>query len=331
MDEKRTYKYACLVCQNKLQKRGLTAAGTQRWFCSICNKSAIKLRPDLSQAQQLDHFVDWILGKDSQAKFDATITDRTWRNHISWCWDIIPKVEQSIEAHEIVLLDGIRIGTYVCLIAKTTKHVVAWIWVFWESSMNWSTLLEKILMPLVAVCDGQKGILLALARSWPETRIQRCLFHVWQNVRVKLTLHPQTEAGKELLQLTRDLWQVQTLEQAGSWQRSLESWGQHYSDLIRQRSYYENSRRWWYTHRRLRSAYKQLEKLLRDKQLFIHLEELASEPIPRTTNNVEGGINSQLRTLLKHHRGLSQTHQMRLVDWYLYSRSEDQKPPRFFR
>lgn len=312
-----------------MQKRGKTAAGTQRWFCVSCSQSHSLGHDTQKLGQLLDRFVRWLLGKNSQVEFDTTITDRTWRNQISWCWEITPRLEPNIKAHEIILLDGIRIGVYVCLIAKTTKGVIGWQWVGWESSLSWSILLNKIPSPIVVACDGQKGILLAIARSWPKTRVQRCLVHVERNIRTKLTLHPQSEAGRKLFQLTRDLWQVQTLEQAGIWQRSLENWGQHYSDLIRERSFYESSRRWWYTHKRLRSAYRQLEKLLKDKQLFTYLD-LTTEPIPRTTNHVEGGINSQLRTLLKLHRGLSQTHQMRLVDWYLYSRSEGQKPPRNF-
>jgi hypothetical protein len=303
----------------------------QRYRCPNCDDTQVKKRSDLTQAQQLEHFVGWLLGKNSQAEFDTTITDRTWRNRTKWCWEIIPKPMELMETPEIILLDGIRIGVYVCLIAKTTKRVIAWQWVGWESSFSWSLLLEKIPSPKVVVCDGQKGILLAIARTWLDTRIQRCTFHVWQNVRVKLTLHPQTEAGRQLLKLTKDLWQIQTTQQACMWQRSLENWKEIYFDLIRERTYLTNSRKsWWYTHRRLRSAYRQLEKLLKDKQLFTYIENLTCEPIPRTTNYVEGGINSQLRTLLKLHRGLNQTHQMRLVDWYLYSRSKGQKPTRNF-
>jgi hypothetical protein len=43
---------------------------------------------------------------------------------------------------------------------------------------------------------------------------------------------------------------------------------------------------------------------------------------------MEGGINSQLRTKLKLHRGMSEEHQRRLVEWYLYGRTEGAKPPR---
>lgn len=331
MYEKRTYKYHCPACQRKLQKRGLTAAGTQRWFCTHCTKSAVKPRSDLVRALLLNRFVVWLLGKQSQA--ELRIPDRTWRDRISWCWQIVPKPKLTLGNYPIVLLDGIRVGSLVCLVARTPECVIAWRWVGWESSLTWSTLLEQLSPPTVVVCDGQKGILLAIARCWPSVAIQRCLFHVWRNIRSKLTLHPQTEAGQELLQLTRDLWQVKTKQQVSGWQQNLQRWEQKWGNFIRERTYYVQSesgrRSWWYTHRGLRSAFRQLAKLVVDNQLFTYLKTtLTTEPIPNTTNHVEGGINSQLRTKLKDHRGLNQLHQQRLVDWYLYSRSKDQKPPR---
>jgi len=275
------------------------------------------------------------MGKQSQTELPHGLTDRTWRKQISWCWDIAPKPERTGEIYPVILLDGIGVGSLVCLIARTPKAVTDWHWAGWESSNTWEKLLERLPAPAVVVCDGQKGILLAIARCWPRTRVQRCIFHVWQNIRVKLTLHPQTEAGRELLQLTRDLWQVKASEQATHWQERLEAWHKRYESFVRERTYIQdpkpNQRRWWYTHGRLRSAYYQLNKLLQDNQLFTYLDAtLTSEPIPRTTNYVEGGINSQLRTKLKLHRGMSEDHQRRLVEWYLYGRTEAPKPPRKF-
>lgn len=324
--KQRGFRY-CPTCGTKLQKRGLTDAGTQRWLCTHCSKSGTKPRHDLSRAFVLERFVSWLLGK--QAQTELGISDRTWRAQTSWCWQVIPKPELTGEIHPIILLDGIRIGYLVCLIARTPEAVIAWAWVPWESGPTWSELLSQLPPPLVVVCDGQKGILKAIAREWSTTHIQRCTFHVWQNVRVKLTLHPQIEAGRELLQLTRELWQVKNLEQALAWQQRLKDWEERHREFIRERTYHPGRRRWWYTHRGLRSAYRQLAKLIRDGQLFTYLDPtLTPGPIPRTTNHVEGGINSQIRTKLKLHRGLSQTHEQRLVDWYLYSRTKDPKPPR---
>lgn len=314
-----------------MQKRGRTAAGTQRWLCVGCSQSHGLGHDTQKRGRLLDRFVAWLLGKQSQV--ELTVSDRTWRHQIDWCWAVVPKVELADEIYAIILLDGIRVGALVCLIARTPTYVIAWVWVSWESSAHWSLLLEKIPEPAVVVCDGQKGILLAIARCWPKSRLQRCLFHVWQNVRVKLTLRPQTEAGRELLQLTRDLWPVKTPTQVVIWQQCLQTWEQKYGDFIRERTYYvqpeSGHRRWWYTHRGVRSAYRQLAKLVADNQLFTYVETaLTSESIPNTTNHVEGGINSPLRTGLKYHRGLNQSHQQRLVEWYLYGRSKDQKPPR---
>ena len=328
--KQRGFRY-CSTCHTKLQKWSKTAAGTQRWRCPVCTKTQTRKRPDLSKALLLERFVTWLLGKQSQA--DLPISDRTWRAQTAWCWDVIPKAELTGEIYPVILLDGIGVGSLVCLIARTPKAVTDWHWAGWESSNTWGKLMERLPAPAVVVCDGQKGILLAIARCWPKTRIQRCIFHVWQNIRVKLTLHPQTEAGQELLQLTRDLWQVKASEQATHWQERLETWHKRYENFVRERTYIQdpkpNQRRWWYTHGRLRSAYYQLNKLLQDNQLFTYLDTtLTPEPIPRTTNYVEGGINSQLRTKLKLHRGMSEDHQRRLVEWYLYSRSEDPKPTR---
>ena len=153
--KQRGFRY-CSTCKSKLQKRGLTAAGTQRWLCQICSKSNIRDRPDLSKAFTLDRFVAWLLGKQSQVELKGS--DRTWRAQTSWCWDIIPKPELTGEVYEIILIDGIRVGNLVCLIARTPTAVIDWLWVLYESSYSWSELLIKIPPPIVIVCDGQKDI-----------------------------------------------------------------------------------------------------------------------------------------------------------------------------
>lgn len=240
--------------------------------------------------------------------------------------------------YPVLLLDGIRVGSLVCLIARTPQHVVSWTWVPYEAGTTWDKLLERLPPPVVVVCDGQKGILVSIPRNWQGATIQRCHFHVWQNVRSKLTLFPKTEAAQMLLLLTKILLKgLYTKQEAEVWKTKLAVWEQIYGSFIRERTYVDNprpgQRKWRYTHERLRSAYRQLSKLVRDEQLFTYLDEQLlqhTQQIPRTTNYVEGGINSQLRTKLKLHRGMSEEHQRRLVEWYLYSRTESPKPTRKF-
>lgn len=323
----------CSTCKTKLQKWGKTKAGTQRWRCPKCTGTQVRKRPDLVKGLALERFISWLLGKQSQVELPIGITDRTWRNQTAWCWSITPKPELTGEVPFAVILDGIRVGALVCLIARTTEYVIAWHWAPYESSSTWSALLAQIPEPDFAVCDGQKGILLAIARCWPNARIQRCLFHVWLNVRGKLTLRPKTDAGQTFLKLTRALWEVHTEADVVTWQQRFQAWEQQYGNFVKQRTYVRdprpNQRRWWYTHGRLRSAYRQLKKLQEDEQLFTYVYN-PDQRLPRTTNHMEGGINSQLRTKLKLHRGMSDGHQRRLVEWYLYSRTEYQKPTRNF-
>lgn len=324
--KQRGFRY-CLSCKTKLQKRSKTAAGTQRWHCKVCSTSSVRPRFDLSRGFVLERFVGWLLGKDSQNELAQS--GRTFRDQTSWCWSAAPPRSLSGEIHHTIIIDGIRVGGMVCLIARTVDYVVAWVWVPHESSQYWAELLRLLPQPNYVVCDGQKGLLKALAICWPDTTIQRCRFHIWLNVKTKLTLNPEAQASRELLQLTRTLLQVRTRRQARRWKRQLNRWYRQHQGFVNQRTIKQNpkprERRWRYTHERLRSAYHQLHKQTND---LLRSSYRPNPYLPHTTNHIEGGINSQIRTKLKLHRGMPAPHQMRLVDWYLYSRTEGAKPPR---
>lgn len=259
---------------------------------------------------------------------------------MAWCWDS-PSLAPSVltgQIHHAVIIDGIRIGSGVCLIARTTKFVIGWEWVPYESHAYWSQLLSTLPPPANAVCDGQKGMLKALASLWPNTTIQRCIFHAWSNVRTKLTLRPETVAGQQLLGLASVLLrQVYTRRQARRWKRRLKHWYRKHKVYVNQRTINPDpkpgQRKWHYTHYRVRSAYRQLHALQDD---LLRACYHPSPELPRTTNHLEGGVNSPLRTNLKQHRGMSWKHQMKLTEQYLYSRTEAasltkipySKPPR---
>ena len=317
----------CSICNNKLKKRGKTAAGKQRWFCRICAESTIKKRLDLSRGFVLEKFVSWLLGKDSQSELDGS--PRTFRDQVSWCWGVAPKPVMTGEIHHAIIVDGIRVGGMVCLIARTVKYVIAWVWVPYESSEYWIHLFRILPQPKYIVCDGQKGLLKAISICWPGVIIQRCRFQAWLNIKTKLTLNPESKAAQELLALTRDLLHVRTRNQARRWKHRFKYWHKRHKKFIDERTIKFNpkkgERRWRYAHERLRSAYKQLYKITDD---LLRSSYRISLELPCTTNHIEGGINSQIRTKLKLHRGMPRTHQMRLVDWYLFSRSEGQKAPR---
>lgn len=193
----------------------------------------------------------------------------------------------------------------------------------------------------MVVTDGGSGLGAALKACWPETRIQRCLVHVQRNIRTYLTRNPRTEAGKALWALGKTLTKVDTPDAARAWLINLHTWHQVYAELTRQRTWRDHvgddasipswtrpGQKWWYTHDKLRKAYRLLQRLTRENVLFTYLDpDLVHCGIAATTNQIEGGVNAQLRRTLAAHRGMTSDHQRRTVEWWLYQHSENPRRP----
>ncbi|XBH20567.1 IS1249 family transposase [Jonesiaceae bacterium BS-20] len=321
----------CSICGQHLKKNGKSAAGSQRWKCTSCHAGTSFERPDNRRNAQVNQFAAWLLSTRPQAQVTAA-SDRSFRRNTAWCWHIIPLIPLTGEVYDEILIDGIHIGKMVCLIARTPQFVVGWYWAQSESTETWRALLNQFPPPRVVVCDGGTGMNSALRMAWPHTKIQRCLYHVQAHVRSKLTMNPRLLAGQRLAVLTKNLTPITSAEEAILWTKSLNLWYRDWAQMLKERTYIstKNGRtRWEYTHKNLRNAYFHLEHLVIKNQMFTFLEpNLADLTVDRTTNYLEGRINSQLRTLLKAHRGMPFTQQQRLVEWYLHSRSQFPMTPK---
>lgn len=305
----------CLVCAAPLVKNGKTAAGTQRWRCPDCGASSVRRRDDVSRRHQLTAFLTWLLGKRAQTDRGGASAARAFRRDTAWCWELEPRLGPVETTHHSVLVDGVWVGSWCLLIAVTEQlQVLAWQWCARESTAAWTALLERIPAPAVIVCDGGAGIASAARQTWPETRTQRCLFHVQMNIRQHLTLNPRTDAGRRLLALSRALSSVRTVEDAIDWQVRLDVWWRAHGHLTKERTIRDG--RWWFTHERLRKAWLLLSRLTRDGVLFTWLD----YGNPRTTSTLEGGINNGIRTVLRLHRGMTEDHMKRATEWFLTTR-----------
>ena len=121
--------------------------------------------------------------------------------------------------------------------------------------------------------------------------------------------------------------------------RNSKQWHHVFGELIKERTYAQGpgglrpkgvkaTQTWWYTHNRLRSAYKLLERLIRSGELFPYLEpEFDGLGVASTTNHIEGGVNTQLRALLRNHRGMPPAHAIRAIEWWLYTHSQNPAEP----
>lgn len=292
----------------------------------------------MSRRAELDAFLGWLLGTGSQALADSFGTARSFRRRTAWCWNIAPTIPATGEIHDQVQIDGIYVGSWCCLIAIAGEHVIGWQWCDTEKKAAWAALLGPFPAPRVVITDGGSGIAAALSDCWSDTAVQRCLVHVQRNVRTYLTSRPRTEAGKALLRLGRALTRISTAAQAAAWLGHLNDWYRNHGQLVRARTYrtaaspapawVRANQAWWFTHDRLRKAYRLLERLSQAGTLFTYLRtEFTGLDIAATTNRIEGGTNAQLRLILRAHRGMSEEHQKRAIEWYLYLHSETPDQP----
>lgn len=302
----------CLLCGTKLVKNGRHRSGTQRWRCPSCGASSVRRRPDVTAREQLRRFVIWLTGKATQSETDGTASGRSFRRHTAWCWDLVPRLGPVETIHHAVLVDGIWIGTWCLLIALSdTGRVLAWQWCARETTAAWEALLEQVPAPAVLVSDGGSGLPSALRQCWPETKHQRCLFHLQLNTTRHLTRNPRTNAGRALRRLVMDLSGVRDEDAAIDWQLHLEQWWQRFGHLTNERTLLRNGR-FGFTHDRLRKAWLLVRLVVRKNLIFTHI----THGNPRTTSALES-LNAQIRDLLRHHRGMTEEHRRRAVEWFL--------------
>lgn len=266
----------------------------------------------MTHREQLHRFLTWLTGKHTQADLDGG-TGRTFRDQTAWCWDLEPRMPVTGEVHDAILVDGIWVGSWCLLIALSdTGHVLAWQWAARESTAAWTALFEQVPPPEVIVTDGGSGIRSAIATTWPHTAIQRCIFHLQMNVTRELTRNPRLAAGRALRALAMNLSTITTVDAAIEWRLALEGWWQRFGHLTKERTLYHDGQ-FGFTHDRLRKAWGILHRTAEAGHVFTFLQ----HGNPRTTSPLEGGINAQIRHLLRHHRGMTIQHRRRAVEWFL--------------
>lgn len=314
-----------------MQRWGKTAASTIRFRCPCCQKSSVRKRSDVTEAARYHLFVVWLTGTKSlteiaQSRHVSRQTLTAWfqpfRQH-----DPMPPVPE--EHATVLVIDGwyLESRSHCVLIGKTPHAVVFWLFAERETYGSWRLFCHCVPSPRVVVCDGQRGMRSAIRDVWPQTRIQRCVMHVFQLATARLTQRPKSDAGQALRVLMHELLLVRTRRKKRRWTRAYRRWRKRYDTFLKERTVGQQpgkKRTWWYTHKRIRSVRALLDNAL--PELFTYI---GHPEIPRTTNHVEGGINSRLSELLYRHRGISLEKKEVLVATFL-SRKQGGKPTRNF-
>ena len=314
----------CPICGSEMKRNGFNSSGRQRWRCKSCNKSETHKRDNT--VERFEEFLNFLFSK--QIQIDMKGQGRTFRRRTREFWDIWPLPDVVDEIHRVIYVDGIYIKrNLVVLIACSDDHVLSWYLARAETSRAWEALLENIAPPDVVVTDGGTGFGKAVKKLWPNTKIQRCLFHVFNQVKRYTTTRPNLACGVELYSLAKELLHLDNLHQAMWWIERYMQWCEFWYDFLEEKSLVEGRRE--YLHLNLRKARESLSRLVNQGTLFTYLDpDLAYEGVlPRTNNRIEGGINAQLRAMLREHRGMSDIRRIKAVFWWCYMHIECPKTP----
>lgn len=152
------------------------------------------------------------------------------------------------------------------------------------------------------VTDGRPGI----RGIFGDVPVQMCHFHQKQIITRHLTTKPILQAGIELRNISQTLCKTTEEEFTGL----LEAWHLRWWNFLKERTTNPETKKWFYTHKRIRSAHHSLKTNL--PYLFTY-QKYPALKIPNTTSSLEGAF-SHLKELTRIHRGLSYKLKRKMID-----------------
>lgn len=158
------------------------------------------------------------------------------------------------------------------------------------------------------VLDGRPGV----RQLFFDVPIQMCHFHQKQIITRYLTNNPKLEAGIELKKITDALCQTNERD----FTDAINNWHQKWSSFLKERTTDSLTGKWFYTHKRLRSAYRSFKINL--PYLFTY-QKYSELNIPNTTNSLDGCF-AYLKELVRVHRGINKTLKRKIIHEILTKR-----------
>jgi len=162
--------------------------------------------------------------------------------------------------------------------------------------------LEQLGFTIQAVIlDGKRGV----KEVFSNIPVQMCHFHQVAIIKRYLTSKPKLQASIELWKVALTL----TKSDEKIFSKQLDNWHQKWGLFLKEKTINPITNRGFYTHKRVRSAYRSLKTNL--PYLFTY-QKYPELNIPNTTNSLDGSFNN-LKTLLRNHQGLGKVNRYRVM------------------
>ena len=281
--------------------------GKQRYKCNICGKyfnGGQKINPSIL-------WEEYSSGKQTyqQLALKYKCSTKTIQRKLDE-YEIV--IEELQPRSVVVLMDttyfGRNFGVMLFKDAYTKENLLKY-YVRTETNILYEKgiceLIRQEIVINAIVCDGRKGLI----QKFENIPIQMCQFHQVAIIRRYITKNPKLPASIELKELVSLLKQTDK----ESFEGGLNEWFNKWESFINERTTNPENGKSFYTHKRLRSAYRSLKTNL--PWLFTWYDHIELN-IPNTTNAIDGHF-SDLKNKLRNHNGLSIQRKKKFIDGFL--------------
>lgn len=294
----------CGIAKHNGRRRGV-----QRYKCTECSKTFQGARRPRGVAQTIQK--SYVHQKQTLTELGAA-----YGRSLPWVrkqLDSVPFEKRSIVPQPTVILAdttfwGRSYGVTVFR-SPSLKRNLWWTEVSSEKMITYQygrkILEEQKWMLTAAVVDGRRG----LTTVFKDLPVQVCQFHQMKTVTKYVTRKPQTIEGQTL----RALVLMLATSTEAEFTEALAQWKQTYSHVLTDKTKILGTNRWYYTHKKTRSAYMSIERNLPYLFTYLKYPELH---IPNTTNSIDGFF-SGLKKKVSAHAGLRRDRRYKLISLLL--------------
>lgn len=302
--------------------------GYSRYFCKNCKSYFTDRRPHVSEKNMFVWFEHWVRDKMSVSQIakQSGYSERTLKNYFHKVLPTCPTWQIQKREKVNLLIDGTYFTNKVCLLLyrdHNIKMTILYRLTKQEALRDLKEDLQAIKDVGIEVesvtCDGRANIIKAVREVYPEAIIQRCVFHIANEICNWLTKKPKSEAARELREIVCYLSKVSNHEEAQLWMRAFVDWYTKFEEYINERSVDEETGKWWYTHKMLHRSTSHIKRAIPNMFNYTRYSN-----IPKTSNSIESFFG-HLKDHLRLHRGLSNDHFKDFVKWYLFLQSNQGK------
>lgn len=253
------------------------------------------------------------------------LTDRALRNHFHSFLDTPPKPKNPVcQKHINLKVDAKYFGRWGCtLVFKERKNIIYWDFSIRETYSSYlycfGKLAEVGYVFDSVISDRHGSIIAVVEHMLPNVPHQFCTVHIQRRCQTLLTRKPETQAGKELLELVLCINKIHSKYEKKIFIKWLDRLESRWEFFINQRTYStdpESDKKWWYTHKNLRGAFRTLRSSI--SNMFYYLDH---PNIPKDTNGLEAEF-THLKLKLNAHRGLTRKRRANFISWYWFLKSK---------